>query len=216
MLLAPIVRGRKGEYRKELQDFRKQGFQRVKIDGAIYDIEDAPALNKKLKHDIAVVVDRIVVQPELGHRLPDSIETALKLADGIMFAENVTTGENIIFSSKFACPVSGFTIDEIEPRLFSFNNPYGACPACDGLGAKLTFDPALVVPNENKSLADEAIAPWKTFYMQVLEALCRSYRAGMKNAVEGAGCGFPPRHSLRHRRPGYRFHLSRRQSQLPP
>ena len=116
----------------------------------------------------------------VGHRLPDSIETALKLADGLMFAENAATTETILFSSTFACPVSGFTIDEIEPRLFSFNNPYGACPACDGLGEKLTFDPVLVVPDENLSLADEAIAPWKTFYMQVLEALCRSYKQSMK------------------------------------
>jgi excinuclease ABC subunit A len=180
MLLAPIVRGRKGEYRKELQDLRKQGFQRVKIDSKVYDIEDAPALNKKLKHDIAVVVDRLVVKPDLGNRLADSIETSLKLAEGLVFAENVTTGETTTFSSKFACPVSGFTIDEIEPRLFSFNNPHGACPDCDGLGEKLYFDPELVVPDTNLSLADEAIAPWKSFYMQVLEALCRSYKASIK------------------------------------
>jgi len=179
MLLAPIVRGRKGEYKKELQDLRKQGFQRVKIDGTIYDIEDAPALNKKLKHDIEVVVDRLVVKADLGHRLADSIETALKLADGLLFAENATTKEITVFSSKFACPVSGFTIDEIEPRLFSFNNPHGACPACDGLGEKLYFDPDLVVPDKTACLADEAIAPWKTFYMQVLEAMCRSYKQSM-------------------------------------
>ena len=182
MLLAPIVRGRKGEYRKELVELRKQGFQRVKVDGKIYDIEDAPTLNKKLKHDIAVVVDRIVVKPDLGNRLADSIETALKLADGLMFAENAGNGETTTFSSKFACPVSGFTIDEIEPRLFSFNNPHGACPACDGLGQKLYFDPELVVPDETACLADEAIAPWKTFYMQVLEAMCRSYKQSMMMA----------------------------------
>ncbi len=183
MLLAPIVRGRKGEYRKELQDLRKQGFQRVKIDGKVCDIEDAPTLNKKLKHDIAVVVDRIVVKADLGHRLADSIETALKLADGIMFAEIVTTGEATVFSSKFACPVSGFTIDEIEPRLFSFNNPHGACPACDGLGEKLYFDPALVIPDTNLSLSEGAIAPWRKitshFYTRTLEALAKTYRASV-------------------------------------
>jgi excinuclease ABC subunit A len=183
MLLAPIVRGRKGEYRKELQELKKQGFQRVKIDGKVCDIDDAPTLNKKLKHDIAVVVDRIVVKPDLGHRLADSIETALRLADGLMFAENVTTGDSTTFSSKFACPVSGFTIDEIEPRLFSFNNPYGACPSCDGLGEKLYFDPALVVPDENLSLKDGAIAPWRSitspFYSQTLEALTRAYKESL-------------------------------------
>ncbi len=179
LLLAPIVRGRKGEYRKELNDLRKQGFQRVKIDGEIYDIEDAPTLNKKLKHDIAVVVDRVVVKPDLGNRLADSVETALKLADGLLFVEVVGADKHLVFSAKFACPVSGFTIDEIEPRLFSFNNPHGACPACDGLGEKLYFDPALVVPDTNLSLSDEAIAPWKTFYMQILTALCRAYKANM-------------------------------------
>ncbi|HEU0117158.1 MAG TPA: excinuclease ABC subunit UvrA [Alphaproteobacteria bacterium] len=183
MLLAPIVRGRKGEYRKELQDLRKQGFQRVKIDGEVYDIEDAPALNKKLKHEIAVVVDRIVVKPDLGNRLADSIETALKLADGILFAENASNGETIVFSSKFACPVSGFTIDEIEPRLFSFNNPYGACPACDGLGEKLYFDPELVVPDHDLSLANGAIAPWKSivspFYAQTLDSLVKAYKTSL-------------------------------------
>lgn len=179
MLLAPMIRGRKGEYKKELQDLRKQGFQRVKINGKVYDIEDAPTLDKKKKHDIAVVIDRLVVKPDLDNRLPDSIETALKLADGLMLAENVTTGEITTFSSKFACPVSGFTIEEIEPRLFSFNNPHGACPACDGLGEKLYFDPDLVVPDKNACLADEAIAPWKTFYMQILEAMCKTYKQSM-------------------------------------
>ena len=184
MLLAPIVRGRKGEYKKELQDLQRQGFQRVKIDGTVHDIAEAPTLNKKLKHDIAVIVDRIVVKPDLGHRLPDSIETALKLADGLLLAENVTTGEVITFSSKFACPVSGFTIEEIEPRLFSFNNPYGACPACDGLGEKLYIDPELVIPNDQLSLADGAIAPWRNitspFYTQTLESLARAYHISLR------------------------------------
>ncbi len=183
MLLSPIVRGRKGEYRKELQDLRKQGFQRVKIDGKVYDIEDAPRLDKKRKHDIDVVVDRLVVKPDLDNRLPDSIETALKLSDGLLFAENAESGESTIFSSKFACPVSGFTIEEIEPRLFSFNNPHGACPACDGLGEKLYFDPALVVPDEDSSLRDGAIAPWRGttsfFYFQTLEALAKIYKADL-------------------------------------
>ncbi|MDE2028949.1 MAG: excinuclease ABC subunit UvrA [Alphaproteobacteria bacterium] len=179
MILAPIVRGRKGEYKKELQELRKQGFQRVKVDGKIYDIEDAPTLDKKKKHDIAVVVDRLVVKPDLDNRLPDSIETALKLADGIVFAENADNGDVTVFSSKFACPVSGFTIEEIEPRLFSFNNPHGACPECDGLGQKMYFDPDLVVPDKTACLADEAIAPWKTFYMQILEAMCKAYKQSM-------------------------------------
>src|SRR3546814_337313 len=133
-LLAPIVRGRKGEYRKEIVDLRKRGFRRVKVDGTLYEIDEVPALNKKLKHDIEVVVDRLVVREGLGNRLADSVETALELADGLLVAETADTGGRTTYSAKFACPVSGFTIDEIEPRLFSFNNPFGACPACDGLG----------------------------------------------------------------------------------
>ena len=140
-LLAPVVRGRKGEYRKELAELQKRGFQRVKVDGQLYEIEQAPALNKKLKHDIEVVVDRVVVRPGLETRLADSIETGLNLSDGLLFAEKAETGktaaERVTFSARFACPVSGFTIDEIEPRLFSFNNPFGACPSCDGLGTTL-------------------------------------------------------------------------------
>jgi excinuclease ABC subunit A len=179
-LLAPIIRGRKGEYRKELQDLQKRGFQRVKIDGKLYEISAAPALNKKLKHDIEVVVDRIVVRPDLGARLPDSVETALGLADGIMYVENADGGERTTFSAKFACPVSGFTIDEIEPRLFSFNNPFGACPACDGLGAKMYFDPELVVPDPGLTLRDGAIAPWANsssqYYDQTLDGLARHFK----------------------------------------
>src|ERR1700742_3062566 len=159
LLLAPIVRGRKGEYKKELQDLRKRGFQRVKIDGQMYEIDDAPALNKKLKHDLEVVVDRIVVREGLGNRLADSLETALELAEGIAIAENADGGERTIFSAKFACPVSGFTIAEIEPRLFSFNSPFGACPVCDGLGVKVIFDGELVAPDDDKSLREGAIAP---------------------------------------------------------
>ncbi len=160
-ILAPIVRGRKGEYRKEFADLMKQGFQRAKIDGEFYRIEEAPALDKKFKHDIDVVVDRVVVRAELETRLADSIETALKLADGLAVGEIAEDdGDRILFSEKFACPVSGFTIPEIEPRLFSFNSPHGACPSCDGLGQELKFDAGLVVPNDSKSLGGGAIAPW--------------------------------------------------------
>ncbi|MDB5466995.1 MAG: ABC-ATPase UvrA, partial [Phenylobacterium sp.] len=179
-LLAPLVRGRKGEYRKELADLQKRGFQRVKIDGKLYEIDQAPALNKKLKHDIDVVVDRVVVREGLGNRLADSLETALGLSEGLVFAEHAEDGSRTVFSSKFACPVSGFTIDEIEPRLFSFNNPYGACPACDGLGVQLFFDPLLIVPDERKSLAEGAVAPWtgtsSHYYGQTLDSLARHYK----------------------------------------
>ncbi|MBU6507538.1 MAG: excinuclease ABC subunit UvrA [Alphaproteobacteria bacterium] len=177
LLLAPIVRGRKGEYRKDLVELQKRGFQRVKVDGKMYDIDAAPALDKKLKHDIEVVVDRIVVRKDLGNRVADSLETALKLADGIAIAEDADNGKQTIFSAKFACPVSGFTIAEIEPRLFSFNNPFGACPTCDGLGTKLFFDPDLIVPDDRLSLREGAIAPWNTqstqYYAQTLDSLAR-------------------------------------------
>ncbi|MFN8924366.1 MAG: excinuclease ABC subunit UvrA, partial [Rhodospirillales bacterium] len=182
-LLAPIVRGRKGEYRKELQDLRKRGFQRVKIDGEMHDIEAAPSLNKKLKHDIEVVVDRLVVRDGLGNRVADSVETALSLADGILYVENADTGERTVFSAKFACPVSGFTIDEIEPRLFSFNSPHGACPVCDGLGSRLYMDPALVVPDEGLSLRGGAVAPWANssspYYGQTLDSLAKHFRVSV-------------------------------------
>ena len=183
LLLAPFVRGRKGEYKKEIQDLRKRGFQRVRVDGTMYEIDEVPALNKKLKHDIEVVVDRIVVREGLGNRLADSLETALGLADGIVWVENAETNEVTVFSQKFACPVSGFTIPEIEPRLFSFNNPFGACPACDGLGSKIYFDPMLVVPDERLSLAKGAIAPWagstSKYYDQTLDSICEHFGASM-------------------------------------
>jgi excinuclease ABC subunit A len=244
-LLAPIVRGRKGEYRKELAELMKKGFQRVKINGAFYEIPDAPKLDKKYKHDIDVVVDRIVVRPDLATRLADSLETALALADGIAIAEFADrpltpsplrpsrrgegrglpsakaegegqelgsgrgasaphpgplplkegerevlrnkneTHERITFSARFACPVSGFTIDEIEPRLFSFNAPSGACPACDGLGTELKFEPELVVPNPERSLEDGAIHPWSrtgttsAYYEQTLAAIARHFKVKM-------------------------------------
>ncbi|MGM0562409.1 MAG: excinuclease ABC subunit UvrA [Pseudomonadota bacterium] len=176
-LLAPIVRGRKGEYRKELQELQKKGFQRVKINGEIHEIEDAPSLNKKQKHDIEVVVDRLVVREGLESRLADSFETALNLADGLAFTEDADSAERQTFSARFACPVSGFTIDEIEPRLFSFNNPFGACPACDGLGKMSFVDADLVIADPSKSLLRGAVAPWANssspYYQQTLESLAR-------------------------------------------
>ncbi|MBQ0708381.1 MULTISPECIES: excinuclease ABC subunit UvrA [unclassified Ochrobactrum] len=198
-ILAPIVRGRKGEYRKELAELQKKGFQRVKVDGTFYEIADVPALDKKYKHDIDVVVDRVVVRPDLSTRLADSLETCLKLAEGLAVAEFADkplppeetaeggaanksaneTHERILFSEKFACPVSGFTIPEIEPRLFSFNNPFGACPTCDGLGTQQAIDPNLIVPDETAALKDGAIAPWarssSPYYNQTLEALGKAY-----------------------------------------
>ena len=193
-LLAPIVRGRKGEYRKELAELQKKGFQRAKVDGKFYDIAATPTLDKKLKHDIEIVVDRIVVKADIGNRLPDSIETALGLTDGLLVVEFADeknkdgSARQMLLSSKFACPVSGFTIPEIEPRLFSFNNPHGACPACDGLGAQNYFDAALVVPDESLSLKKGAIAPWSKssspYYLQTLEALARHYKVSMTTPWE--------------------------------
>ena len=184
-ILAPIIRGRKGEYRKEFAELQKKGFQRVKVDGEFYLIEEVPALNKKLKHDIEVVVDRIVLKEGLAQRLAESVETALELTDGLIVVETAERDkdpERHLMSAKFACPVSGFTIEEIEPRLFSFNNPFGACPECDGLGSKLYFDPELSVPDKSKSIKQGAIAPWSNkaqspspFYFQALEAVAKHY-----------------------------------------
>jgi excinuclease ABC subunit A len=187
LILAPIVRGRKGEYRKELQDLQKRGFERVKVDGKLYDVDDVPTLNKKVKHAIEVVVDRIVVRGGLGSRLADSFETALALSDGLVFVEDADSGARTTFSAKFACPVSGFTLDEIEPRLFSFNNPYGACPACDGLGTQMYFDADLVIPDPRLSLAQGAIAPWANstshYYRQTLESLSAHYGFDLSKPV---------------------------------
>ncbi len=198
-ILAPLVRGRKGEYKKELAELMKKGFQRVKVDGQFYEIADAPVLDKKYKHDIDVVVDRVVVRSDIGARLADSLETCLKLADGLAIAEFADrplaagdtsaggsankslneTHERMLFSEKFACPVSGFTIPVIEPRLFSFNNPAGACPTCDGLGSQQKIDEALVVPEPGRTLRDGAIAPWakssSPYYNQTLEALGKAF-----------------------------------------
>jgi excinuclease ABC subunit A len=198
-LLAPVVRGRKGEYRKELAEFMKRGYQRVKIDGTFYEIAEAPALDKKFTHDIDVVVDRLVVRPDIAARLADSLEQALKLADGIAVVELADSGavadanarsaankqrnetaERLTFSEKFACPVSGFTIPEIEPRLFSFNNPFGACPKCGGLGVEQHIDADLVIPDKDRTLRKGAIAPWakssSPYYTQTLTALGKHYR----------------------------------------
>ena len=183
-LLAPIVRGRKGEYRKEFAELLKKGYQRVKVDGEFYNLEDPPTLDKKFKHDIDVVVDRIVVREGMEQRLAESFEAALDLADGIAVTEYADsaegeTPERIMFSANFACPVSGFTIPEIEPRLFSFNNPFGACPTCDGLGEQLKIDADLIVPERDKSLQEGAIAPWakstSPYQTQTLQALAKAF-----------------------------------------
>ncbi|WP_435141649.1 excinuclease ABC subunit UvrA [Pseudopelagicola sp. nBUS_19] len=181
-LLAPIVRDRKGEYRKEFLELRKQGFQRVKVDGVFFDLDDPPTLDKKFRHDIDVVVDRLVVREGLETRLADSLRTALDLADGIAILETApTTGEpdRLTFSENFACPVSGFTIPEIEPRLFSFNAPFGACQSCDGLGMELFFDERLVVPDQTLKVYDGALAPWRKgkspYFLQTIEAIAKHY-----------------------------------------
>ncbi len=179
-ILAPVVRNRKGEFKKDLAEYMRLGFQRAKINGELVRLEDAPNLDKKFKHDIDVVVDRVVVREGLETRLADSIAQALQLADGLAVAEDATTGARMLFSEKFACPVSGFTLAEIEPRLFSFNNPQGACPSCDGLGKELKFDEGLVVQDTSRSLAGGAIVPWSktptSLYMQTLKALSKHYK----------------------------------------
>ena len=187
MLLAPVVKERKGEYRKELAELQRRGFTRVKVDGTIHEIGEVPNLNRKLKHTIEAVVDRVVVKAEgLAPRLAESFESALALADGVVYAEEVVkdgVGARTVFSSRFACPVSGFTIEEIEPRLFSFNSPQGACPACDGLGVELFFDPNLVVPDERVSLNGGAVAPWRgpqsPYYEQTLASVARHFKVPM-------------------------------------
>ncbi|MBO3760312.1 excinuclease ABC subunit UvrA [Ciceribacter sp. L1K22] len=220
-ILAPMVRGRKGEYKKELAELMKKGFQRVKVDGQFYEIADVPALDKKYKHDIDVVVDRIVVRPDIGSRLADSLETCLHvLADGLAIAEFADkplppeetaaggsankslneTHERVLFSEKFACPVSGFTIPEIEPRLFSFNNPFGACPTCDGLGFQQKIDEALIVPEADRRLNDGAIAPWakssSPYYNQTLEALGKEF--GFKLSNKWSDLSSTAQHAILH------------------
>ena len=183
-LLAPIVRDRKGEYKKEFLELRKSGFQRVKVNSEFYDLDAPPVLDKKFRHNIDVVVDRIVIKEDMATRLADSFRTALDLADGIAILETaphegVSEIERITFSENFACPVSGFTIPEIEPRLFSFNAPFGACPDCDGLGKELYFDERLVVPDQTLRIKDGALAPWRKgkspYFLQTIEAIAAHF-----------------------------------------
>ena len=186
-IFAPVVRGRKGEYRKDILSYKRRGFRKIKIDEVIYEIDKAPNLDKKLKHDISVLVDRIVLNSNLGNRLAESIETAVNLSNGLVFVEyedetlpqKFRKIEKLIYSTKFACPESGFTIEEIEPRLFSFNSPYGACAECEGIGIKLNVDPNLVIPDEKKSIADGAIEPWAKsttlYYAQTLASIAKHY-----------------------------------------
>jgi len=186
-IYAPVVRGRKGEYKKDILSYKRRGFRKIKIDNVLYDIEKSPNLDKKLKHDISVLVDRIVLNSQLGNRLAESVETAVNLSNGLIFVEyedetlpqKFRKTEKLIYSTKFACPESGFTIEEIEPRLFSFNSPYGACEECEGIGIKLNVDPNLVIPDEKKSIADGAIEPWAKsttlYYAQTLASIAKHY-----------------------------------------
>jgi excinuclease ABC subunit A len=179
MVLAPIVRGRKGEYGKQLEELRGEGFSRVKVDGELRRLDEEIALDKKFKHDIAVVVDRLVMKGELRKRLADSIETAVALADGLVEVELVDTGEIQTYSEKFACPVHGPSLVELEPRIFSFNSPHGACPRCTGLGSQMEIDPELVVPDPTLSIGEGAIAPWAVsaseYYDQLIQAISERY-----------------------------------------
>jgi excinuclease ABC subunit A len=188
LLLAPVIRDRKGEYRKELAELQRRGFTRAKVDGKLYEIDQVPALNKKLKHEIEAVVDRVVVKPGIDKRLADSFETALGLSDGIVYAEGADDGGRTVFSSRFACPVSGFTIEEIEPRLFSFNSPHGACPVCDGLGHETFFDPHLVIPDEQRALNESTVLPWANaqspYYDQTLASLAKHFGVKMTTPWE--------------------------------
>ena len=187
-ILAPIVKGLKGEHRKELMQLRKHGFQRVKIDGLIYEIEDLPPIDKNKKHDIEVVVDRLVMEEGIQARLTESVESALKIGEGLLFVDLIEKEEIISFSEKFACPISGFQINEIEPRIFSFNSPFGACPKCQGIGIELYFEPELIIPNPTLSLSEDAIAPWqnsKTKYqMQTLDCLAQHYNFSIHTPFE--------------------------------
>ena len=187
-IYSPIVRGRKGEYKKDILSYKKKGFRKIKINNKLYDIDDVPELNKKFKHDISILIDRIIINSSLGNRLAEAIETSINISDGLVFVEyedetlpkKFRKTEKLVFSTKFACPESGFTIEEIEPRLFSFNSPYGACEECEGIGIKLNVDPKLVVPNEKKSIADGAIEPWSKsstlYYAQTLSSIGKHYK----------------------------------------
>ncbi len=183
-ILSPIVRDRKGEYRKEIDDLKKRGYQRLKVDNVIYDIDEVPSLKKNFKHNIDVVIDRLVVKKNIQQRLSESIEVALTLSDGLLYLENLDTNKISIFSSKFACPVSGFSIEEIEPRLFSFNAPQGACSECDGLGVEKYFDEHKIVPDETRSISDGAIKPWETkvfgyqkkFFIETIDKILKQFK----------------------------------------
>ena len=193
-LLSPIVRGRKGEYKKEILNYKKRGFQKIKVDGKYYEINDFPELNKKVKHDISIIVDRIIINSNIGNRLADSVETALSISNGLLIVEyedetlpkKFRKIETITFSSKFSCPESGFTLEEIEPRLFSFNSPYGACEECEGIGHNLNVDPSLVVPDTKKSLQDGAIEPWakstSLYYAQTLSSIAKHYKISLSDS----------------------------------
>jgi excinuclease ABC subunit A len=193
-LLAPIVRGRKGEYKKEILNYKKRGFQKIKVDGKYCEITDFPELNKKIKHDISIIIDRIVINSSIGNRLADSVETALSISNGLLIVEyedetlpkKFRKIESITFSSKFSCPESGFTLEEIEPRLFSFNSPYGACEECEGIGHNLNVDPNLVVSDTKKSLQDGAIEPWakstSLYYAQTLASIAKHYKFSLSDS----------------------------------
>jgi excinuclease ABC subunit A len=193
-LLAPIVRGRKGEYKKEILNYKKRGFQKIKVDGKYHEISEFPELNKKVKHDISIIIDRIVINSKIGNRLADSVETALSISNGLLIVEyedetlpkKFRKVETITFSSKFSCPESGFTLEEIEPRLFSFNSPYGACEECEGIGHNLNVDPNLVVPDTKKSLQDGAIEPWakstSLYYAQTLASIAKHYKFSLSDS----------------------------------
>ncbi len=183
-ILSPIVRDRKGEYRKEIEDLKKRGYQRLKVDNVVYDIDEVPSLKKNFKHNIDVVIDRLVVKKNIQQRLSESIEVALTLSDGLLYLENLDTNKISVFSSKFACPVSGFSIEEIEPRLFSFNAPQGACPECDGLGVEKYFDENKIVPDETRSISDGAIKPWETkvfgyqkkYFVETIDKILKQFK----------------------------------------
>lgn len=187
-VLAPIVRGAKGEHRKELLQFRKHGYQRARIDGIIYDLEDLPVIDKNKKHDIELLVDRLSIEEGISTRLNESVEAALKIGEGLLFIEIVDEDRLLVFSEKFSCPVSGFQINEIEPRIFSFNSPFGACPKCQGIGVELYFEPDLIIPDYGLSLHEDAIAPWKTsktkYQMQTLECLAQHYKFSLHYPFE--------------------------------
>ena len=187
-ILAPIVRGAKGEHRKELLQFRKHGYQRARVDSLIYELEDLPLIDKNKKHDIEILVDRIIIEENINNRLTESVEAALKIGDGLLFIEDIEKEKLTVFSEKFSCPISGFQINEIEPRIFSFNSPFGACPQCQGIGVELYFDPNLIIPDHSLSLMEGAIAPWKNsktkYQTQTLECLTQHYKVSIHSPFE--------------------------------